>query len=71
MIFLFPLVLSVVGVLFFLTTDVDWYWMLLAAGLVALSLALQFLPPLDVHFLIPLGIQIVVCLWMAVYWKLE
>ncbi|MSR57438.1 MAG: hypothetical protein EXS05_07180 [Planctomycetaceae bacterium] len=60
MIFLFPLALSVIGVLFFLTADVEWKWKILAALLVVVALVLQFVPALDVHFLVPLAIQIVV-----------
>jgi hypothetical protein len=71
MIFLFPLALSVVGVLFFLVADVEWKWKFLAGTLLATSLVLQFVPDLNVHFLVPLGIQIVLCLWMGAYWKLE
>ncbi|MBI3864196.1 MAG: hypothetical protein HY290_20115 [Planctomycetia bacterium] len=71
MIFLFPLIFSVGGVLFFLTTDADWKWKALAALLVVVAIVLQFPFGESVHFLVPLFIQLAVCGWMALYWQME
>lgn len=71
MIFLFPLILSVVGVMFFLSSDVDTKWKLLAAAMVIASVGLQFGFAEYVHFLIPLAIQIVICIWMAIFWQIN
>jgi hypothetical protein len=71
MIFLFPLAFSVIGVLFFLSSDVEGKWKLLAAPMVVVSLGLQFGLADYVHFLVPLAIQIVVCIWMAIFWQIN
>jgi hypothetical protein len=66
--FLLPLALSVISTgHFVLFTEEDWKWKLLAFGLVGTSLLLQFL---HVHFIIPLIIQVIVCVGMILYWKL-
>jgi hypothetical protein len=33
------------------------------------SILLMFMPA--VHFLVPLAMQLVICLWMAIYWQLQ
>jgi hypothetical protein len=40
-----------------------------AVTLDAASIVLQFVPALKVHFLIPLGIQLLVCICFAIYWQ--
>ena len=71
MIFLFPLIFSVVGVMFFLSSDVDMKWKVLAAAMVIASVGLQFGFAEYVHFLVPLAIQIVICIWMAIFWQIN
>ena len=58
MIFLFPLIFSVVGFLFFLSSDVEGKWKALAATMVLVSLGLQFGLADQVHFPVPLAIQL-------------
>ena len=73
-IFWFPLALSVVGTAFYaLYGDAGLIWKLIITGLTLAAVALQFLPGLreNVHFGVPLGMQIVVCLWVALYFQLE
>ncbi len=71
MIFLFPLIFSVVGVLFFLSSEADAKWKLLAAAMLMTSVGLQFGLAAYVHFLVPLAIQIVICIWMAIFWQIN
>jgi hypothetical protein len=67
--FILPLALSVVGAgHFVLFTEEDWKWKALAFGMVGTSLLLSFL---HVHFVIPLILQVIVCVWMIIYWKLD
>ncbi len=69
MIFVLPLALSVISVgHYVLFTEEDWKPKLLAFGAVGLSLALQ---AFRVHFVIPLILQVLVCSWMIIYWKLD
>jgi hypothetical protein len=69
---LLPLVLSVVSSVYFVFfTEEDWKWKTLAGGTIILSLALQFVPALRVHFAIPLILQLLVAIWMVIYWKLD
>jgi hypothetical protein len=72
-VFLGPLILSVVGALFYLTTEARWQWKSLALGLVALSVVMQFAPAIrqSSFFLVPLFIQIIVCIWMAIEFKMQ
>jgi hypothetical protein len=70
MMFFLPLVVSIIGtVCFVLFTDEAGKWKALAAGLVVASLLMQFYPAWQTHFLVPLAIQVVVSIWMAIYWK--
>ncbi len=72
-VFLGPLIFSVVVSLFYLTTEARWQWKTLALGLVALSVVMQFVPAIQQSsfFLVPLFIQIVVCIWMAIEFKMQ
>ena len=71
-VFYFPLVLSVVGTLFFLfCTDLDLKWKILAIGMTGISLLLQWVPQFEVHFLIPLILQALVSIWVVIYFQLE
>jgi hypothetical protein len=70
--FLLPMVLALVGTVFFIFfTEEDWKWKALAGGTVILSLLFQFVPALHVHFSIPPILQVLVAVWMVVYWKLD
>jgi hypothetical protein len=71
MIFLFPLIFSVVSVMFFLSSDAEGKWKVLAATMVIASVGLQFGLAEHVHFFVPLAIQIVVCCWMAIFWQIN
>ena len=69
MVFWLPLALSVISVGHYVVfTEENWKLKLLAFGAVGLSLALQLL---QVHFVIPLIIQVLVCVWMIIYWKID
>ena len=70
-IFLFPLIFGAVGALFYLGADVAWHWKLIPLGLMALSVVLQFGLAADVHFLIPLAIQLLVCMWVGIYLQMR
>jgi hypothetical protein len=70
-IFWLPLALSVIGSGFFVfLTDEKWTLKSLMAGLTVAGLVLQFGLMFRVHFLIPLALQLIVCIWVMVYWKL-
>ncbi|HUR38456.1 MAG TPA: hypothetical protein VM222_03135 [Planctomycetota bacterium] len=70
--FLIPMALGGIGSIYYVCfTEEDWKWKALAAGTMILSLALQFVPVLQVHFSIPLILQTLVAVWMVVYWKLD
>lgn len=72
MIFLLPLGLAVVGTGYFVfATDEDRKWKILAASLVILSVAFQFVPPLQIHWIIPVVLQTLVACWMVIYWKMN
>jgi len=71
MVFYIPLGFSVAFVISFWLMDEDLKWKVVATTLVAASLLMQFVPFLQVHPLVPLLIQIVVCIWMAIYWKMQ
>jgi hypothetical protein len=62
-------ILSIVSVGFFLTTGVQTATKLVAVGLVAVSLVMQFIPALHTPFIVPFLMQIAVCLWVAIYWR--
>lgn len=64
-IFLFPLVFSVFATYQFLSGDSGRGAKIAISVLLLASLALQFVPPLPelVHFLVPLGMQLVICGW--------
>ena len=70
-IFLGPLVLSIACVLRYLLAGERPVMKIVGLAVVAASLALQFAPGLQVHFLIPLFMQIVVILIYSALWKLE
>jgi hypothetical protein len=71
MIFFFPLIFGSVAVLFFcFGSSAGFKWKVVAGALLALSILLQFFYADAVPHLVPLFIQIVVCMWMIVYWKM-
>ncbi len=70
--FILPMVVGLVGSAYFVFfTEEDWKWKVLAAGIMAASLLLQFVPALQVHFIIPVILQTAVAIWMIIYWKLD
>ncbi len=64
-------IFSVIGVMVFLSSDVDGKWKMLAATMVVVSVGLQFGLADHVHFLVPLAIQLVICGWMALFWQIN
>jgi len=69
-IFLFPMALAAVGVLFtFAFTKESSLYKAILLGLLILSLCFQFVPQMRLHFLIPLFIQVGLSLWFIFYWK--
>ena len=70
MIFLFPLVLSIVAaVAFAISDDVEFSTKAIAILMAAIAAALQFVPVLaeQVHFLVPLAIQLVLGGWFVIW----
>ncbi|HEX7898828.1 MAG TPA: hypothetical protein VF950_13775 [Planctomycetota bacterium] len=71
-IFWLPLALSVVGTAYFLFfTEEDRKWKALMTALTVASLILQFGFTFQVHFAIPAVLQLIVCVWTIIYWKLD
>ena len=71
-IFWLPLALSVVGTAFFVFfTEEDWKWKSLMAVLTIVALVLQFGFMFQVHFAVPAVLQLIVCVWTVIYWKLD
>ena len=70
MIFLFPLVLSLIGAaFFFLTADVDLPWRLVAVALALAAAGLQFFTATTPF--VPVATQIVLCIWFVIYWQMD
>ncbi len=68
-IFLFPLAFAFFGAIFILLNDdfgrvAKSVAVLLAGG----SIALLFTP---VHFLVPLAMQLTICIWLALYFQMN
>jgi|HubBroStandDraft_3_1064219.scaffolds.fasta_scaffold1013133_2 hypothetical protein len=68
-IFLFPLAFAFFGAIFILINDdfgrvAKSVAVLLAGG----SIALLFTP---VHFLVPLAMQLTICIWLALYFQMN
>jgi hypothetical protein len=70
-IFLFPLAFSVVGTLMFLSADETLPAKLVMLALTATAVFLQFFSPFEIHFLVPLALQLVVCAWVVIWWQLD
>jgi hypothetical protein len=72
-IFYAPLALSIVGLLFIAFGEYNPIVKILFALLVVASIVLQFTPALQstIHFLVPLGMQIVAAIWWQIAMKLE
>ena len=71
-IFLFPLALSIAATIYFLISeDIGLVGKVIAVGLTGGSILLTFVPPLQTHFLVPLAMQMAVCLWLALYWQMQ
>ena len=69
MIFLFPLIFSIVSTIAYVFVGDSNKLKIAAVVLVATSVVLQFVPGLRVHFLFPLSIQLVICICFAIYWQ--
>ena len=67
-IFLGPLALAVVGTLVYQISDAPGWSKTLALTLLTMSVVFQFAT--DVPFLLPLIIQIVLCIWIVLYYQL-
>ena len=68
-IFLFPLIFSIMSAIAYLFVGESTNLKVAATVVVALSVVLQFAPGLDIHFLIPLFMQLLVCVCFAIYWQ--
>jgi hypothetical protein len=68
MLFLFPLVLAVVGTLFYLSSDTELWTKIVMGLLLVVSLVLQFAVPIT--FVVPLLIQLVICGWVSMYYQM-
>ena len=69
-IFLFPLAFAVAGTIFILINeDFGRVAKAVAVTLTGGSIALLFVPA--VHFLIPLAMQLLVCIWLALYFQMQ
>lgn len=68
-IFLFPLAFSVVGTLVYLVGESGGVSKSIALVLLLTSLYLQF--GSNVHFLAPLGIQLILFAWIAIYFQMD
>ncbi len=67
---LFPLVLSLVGaVFFFITADTGLIWKLLALGLALGAAYMQFFTAVPVA--VPVLMQIALCIWFVLYWQID
>jgi hypothetical protein len=71
MVFIGPIVGSVAAVIFMMIVSESRMRKVVAAGLATAALAMQFVPALEVHFLIPLFIQLGLCAWVGLYWQLN
>ena len=56
--------------MFFVVSDISWFWKGLAAALTVTSIILQFGVE-GIHFFIPLSMQVVVSFWSVIYLKLD
>lgn len=66
--FLLPLGLSVAATIYFLISDeIGLVGKGIAFGLTGVSILLQIVPALEVHFLIPLAMQLIVCFWLVLF----
>jgi hypothetical protein len=69
-IFLLPLGLSIGATIFILVnSDFGWKAKSFAALLTGASIVCLLLP--EVHFAVPLAMQLVVCFWIALYLQLQ
>jgi hypothetical protein len=71
-IFLFPLALSIAATIYFVISEDFGPVAKACAVLLTLgSILFTFVPPLQTHFLVPLAMQMIVCLWLALYWQTQ
>jgi hypothetical protein len=71
-IFLLPLALAIAATIYFLISeDIGLVGKIIAVALTGGSILLTFVPALQTHFLVPLAMQMIVCLWLALYWKMQ
>jgi riboflavin transporter FmnP len=71
MVFIGPMVCSVAAVIMLVIVSESRARKVVAMGLAVAALAMQFVPALEVHFLIPLFIQLGLCGWIGLYWQLN
>lgn len=72
MILFLPLLVALFGTAYFVfNTEEDWKWKVLAVGVLGASFALEFIPSLEVHFLVPFLMQAAVAIVMAIYWQVH
>lgn len=70
MIFLLPLVLSIVGALFFFITDAPLVLKLVVVVLVAAAAFVQFFVP-AVPLVIPVLVQVALSIGFVIYWQID
>jgi hypothetical protein len=63
-----PLAFAFVGTIFYLFQDVEPWTKLLMVALLVGSIALRFA---GVHFLIPLSLELIVAIWLVIWWQIE
>lgn len=61
---LIALLVATAGVLVFWLSDAQLKWKLIATAALGASLAMQFVPTLGVHWLVPRLIQVIIAIWM-------
>ena len=71
MIFLIPLAVGLGSLIWILMSDMDLMWKIFAGALFLGSLAFQFVPLLQIHFLIPLIMQSVLAIWGLIHFKMS
>jgi hypothetical protein len=58
---------GLLGMVYLLTDEIALPWKILAAGIALAAIAMQFVPALRVHFLIPFLMEITVAIWGMLY----
>jgi len=58
---------SVLALVVLFPSELGVVWKSIAVGMVVAAFGMEFIPPLRVHFLVPLLMQIAVALWGFLY----